>query len=153
MCQLQLPARFHFDRCGAAHACQRYKTAQGLLVKEVKRQRITSHDSCFGLSKSLFERLEADMNLPLSNAVNPALASALLTVSSPAPALSSTAGSAASLRDDFAQHFARMARQNQARPPLGEPAPHLQSLLAEHIQKHKLVNSQLIPRTSSSRAI
>ena len=71
------------------------------------------------------------MNLPLSPAVNPALASALLTVSSPAPALSSTAGSAASLRDDFAQHFARMARQNQARPPLGEPAPQRQQLAAQ----------------------
>ena len=71
------------------------------------------------------------MNLPLSQAVNPALASALLTVSSPAPALSSTAGSAASLREDFAQHFARMARQNQARPPLGEPAPQRQQLAAQ----------------------
>ena len=71
------------------------------------------------------------MNLPLSQAVNPALASALLTVSSPAPALSSTAGSAASLREDFAQHFARMARQNQARPPLGEPAPQRQQLATQ----------------------
>ena len=71
------------------------------------------------------------MNLPLSQAVNPALASALLSVSSPAPALSSTAGSAASLREDFAQHFARMARQNQARPPLGEPAPQRQQLATQ----------------------
>ena len=71
------------------------------------------------------------MNLPLSQAVNPALASALLTVSSPAPALSSTAGSAASLREDFAQHFARMARQNQGRPPLGEPAPQRQQLATQ----------------------
>ena len=71
------------------------------------------------------------MNLPLSQAVNPALASALLSVSSPAPALSSTAGSAASLREDFAQHFARMARQNQGRPPLGEPAPQRQQLATQ----------------------
>ena len=73
------------------------------------------------------------MNLPLSQAVNPALASALLTVSSPAPApaLASTAGSAASLREDFAQHFARMARQNQARPPQAEPAPQRQQLATQ----------------------
>ena len=71
------------------------------------------------------------MNLPLSQAVNPALASALLTVSSPAPALASTAGSAASLREDFAQHFARMARQNQARLPQAEPAPHRQQLATQ----------------------
>ena len=71
------------------------------------------------------------MNLPLSQAVNPALASALLTVSSPAPALASTAGSAASLREDFAQHFARMARQNQARPTQAEPAPQRQQLATQ----------------------
>ena len=73
------------------------------------------------------------MNLPLSNAVNPALASALLTVSSPAHASSatSTSGSAASLREDFAQHFARMARQNQARPQAPEPAPERQHLATD----------------------
>ena len=79
----------------------------------------------------MFKELKAPMNLPLSQAVNPALASALLSVSSPAPALSSTAGSAASLREDFAQHFARMARQNQGRPPLGEPAPQRQQLATQ----------------------
>ena len=73
------------------------------------------------------------MNLPLSNAVNPALASALLTVSSPAHASSatSTSGSAASLREDFAQHFARMARQNQARPLAPQPAPERQHLATD----------------------
>lgn len=75
------------------------------------------------------------MNLPLSHVVNPALASALLTVSSPAPAQSSTlaaaAGSAAPLREDFAQHFARMARQNQAKPPRQEPAPERQHLATD----------------------
>ena len=75
------------------------------------------------------------MNLPLSQAVNPALASALLSVSSPAPAqgagMAPSLGSAMALREDFAQHFARMARQNQARPPLGEPAPQRQQLATQ----------------------
>ena len=75
------------------------------------------------------------MNLPLSHVVNPALASALLTVSSPAPAQSSAlaaaAGSAAPLREDFAQHFARLARQNQAKPPVQGPAPERQHLATD----------------------
>ena len=54
------------------------------------------------------------MNLPLSNALNPAQASALLTVSSPAPTQGAGAspalGGATTMREDFAQHFARMAR-------------------------------------------
>jgi flagellar hook-length control protein FliK len=108
-------------------------TAQGLLVKGIKRQRITSHDSCFGISKSLFERLEADMNLPLSNAVNPALASALLTVSSPAQGagMAPALGGAVALREDFAQHFSRMARQIQPRSPLAEAPPQRQHLATD----------------------
>jgi flagellar hook-length control protein FliK len=110
-----------------------YKAAQGLLANGIKRQRITSHDSCFGISKSLFERLEADMNLPLSNAVNPALASALLTVSSPAQGagMAPALGSAVALREDFAQHFARMARQIQPRSPLAEAPPQRQHLATD----------------------
>jgi Flagellar hook-length control protein FliK len=83
----------------------------------------------------LFERLEAHMNLPLSNAVNPALASALHSVSTPAPAqggaLSNALGSASHMRDDFAQHFARLARQNQPRGMAPEPAAQRQQLAAE----------------------
>ena len=75
------------------------------------------------------------MNLPLSNAVNPALASALLTVSSPAPAQGAGAvpasGSAMTMREDFAQHFARMARQIQPRSPLAEAPPQRQHLAAD----------------------
>ena len=104
-----------------------------MLVKGIKRQRITSHDSCFGIPKSLFERLEADMNLPLSNAVNPALASALLTVSSPAQGagMAPALGSAVAMREDFAQHFARMARQIQPRSPLAEAPPQRQHLATD----------------------
>jgi len=83
----------------------------------------------------LFERLEAHMNLPLSNAVNPALASALHNVTTPAPAqggaLSSALGSASNMRDDFAQHFARLARQSQPRPLAPEPAAQRQHLAAD----------------------
>ena len=100
-----------------------------------KRQTITSHDSCFGVFKSLFERLEAHMNLPLSNAVNPALASALHSVTTPAPAqagaLSNALGSASHARDDFAQHFARIARQSQPKAMAPEPAPQRQQLAAD----------------------
>ncbi len=83
----------------------------------------------------MFERLEAHMNLPLSNAVNPALASALHSVTTPAPAqggaLSNALGSASNLRDDFAQHFARIARQSQPRAMAPEPAPQRQQLAAD----------------------
>ncbi len=75
------------------------------------------------------------MNLPLSNAVNPALASALHSVSTPAPAqggaLSNALGSASQMRDDFAQHFARLARQNQPRSVAPEPVAQRQQLAAE----------------------
>jgi flagellar hook-length control protein FliK len=75
------------------------------------------------------------MNLPLSNAVNPALASALLTASSPAPAqgagMAPSLGSAMALREDFAQHFARMARQIQPRSPLAEAPPQRQHLATD----------------------
>ena len=75
------------------------------------------------------------MNLPLSNAVNPALASALLTVSSPAPAqgagMAPALGSAVAMREDFAQHFARMARQIQPRSALPEAAPQRQHLATD----------------------
>ena len=83
----------------------------------------------------MFERLEAHMNLPLSNAVNPALASALHNVTTPAPAqggaLSSALGSASNMRDDFAQHFARLARQSQPRPLAPEPGPQRQHLATD----------------------
>ena len=135
MCQLQFPLAFHFSRAWAVHGLVSpvYRAAQGLLVKGIKRQRITSHDSCFGIPKSLFERLEADMNLPLSNAVNPALASALLTVSSPAQGagMAPALGSAVAMREDFAQHFARMARQIQPRSPLAEAPPQRQHLATD----------------------
>ena len=73
------------------------------------------------------------MNLPLSNAVNPALASALLTASSPAQGAGMTPalGSAMALREDFAQHFARMARQIQPRSPLAEAPPQRQHLATD----------------------
>jgi len=75
------------------------------------------------------------MNLPLSNAVNPALASALQTVSSPAPAqgagMAPALGSAVGMREDFAQHFARMARQIQPRSALPEAAPQRQHLATD----------------------
>ena len=73
------------------------------------------------------------MNLPLSNAVNPALASALLTVSSPAQGagMSPALGSAVAMREDFAQHFARMARQIQPRSPLAEAPPQRQHLATD----------------------
>ena len=73
------------------------------------------------------------MNLPLSNAVNPALASALLTASSPAQGagMAPALGSAMALREDFAQHFARMARQIQPRSPLAEAPPQRQHLATD----------------------
>jgi flagellar hook-length control protein FliK len=73
------------------------------------------------------------MNLPLSNAVNPALASALLTASSPAQGagMAPALGSAVALREDFAQHFARMARQIQPRSPLAEAPPQRQHLATD----------------------
>ena len=73
------------------------------------------------------------MNLPLSNAVNPALASALLTVSSPAQGagMAPALGSAVAMREDFAQHFARMARQIQPRSPLAEAPPQRQHLATD----------------------
>jgi len=75
------------------------------------------------------------MNLPLSNAVNPALASALHNVTTPAPAqggaLSSALGSSSNMRDDFAQHFARLARQSQPRPLAPEPGPQRQHLATD----------------------
>ena len=75
------------------------------------------------------------MNLPLSNAVNPALASALLSVSSPAPAqgagVAPALGSAVAMREDFAQHFARMARQIQPRTPSADSAPQRQHLATD----------------------
>ena len=75
------------------------------------------------------------MNLPLSNAVNPALASALLSVSSPAPAqgagVAPALGSSVALREDFAQHFARMARQIQPRTPSADSAPERQHLATD----------------------
>ena len=75
------------------------------------------------------------MNLPLSNAVNPAQASALLTVSSPAPTQGAGAspalGGATTMREDFAQHFARMARQIQPRSPLAEAPPQRQHLATD----------------------
>ncbi len=75
------------------------------------------------------------MNLPLSNAVNPALASALLTVSNPAPAqgagMAPALGSAVAMREDFAQHFARMARQIQPRSQQAEATPQRQHLATD----------------------
>ena len=73
------------------------------------------------------------MNLPLSNAVNPALPSALLTASSPAQGagMAPALGSAVALREDFAQHFARMARQIQPRSPLAEAPPQRQHLATD----------------------
>jgi len=75
------------------------------------------------------------MNLPLSNAVNPAQASALLTVSSPAPTQGAGAspalGGATTMREDFAQHFARMARQIQPRSTLAGAPPQRQHLATD----------------------
>ncbi|NBX53748.1 MAG: flagellar hook-length control protein FliK [Betaproteobacteria bacterium] len=75
------------------------------------------------------------MNLPMSNAVNPTLASALHNVSTTAPAqggaLSNALGGASHMREDFAQHFARLTRQNQSRNMASEPAPQRQQLAAE----------------------
>ena len=75
------------------------------------------------------------MNLPLSNVLNPAQASALLTVSSPAPAQGAGAspalGGATTMREDFAQHFARMARQIQPRSTLAGAPPQRQHLATD----------------------